>query len=241
MLCKFGGWEGRTKNQIHTSVTQVREFLWTQVQQQPQVLSPLSGLCFSAWSIPETTKAIEVVDISRVPASAQMEFSTLLLLQILIKALTSQQWTHCLVKSKQFLAASQGPGGPPELGHGALGSTSALGSPPTPLLQLVALCRVKGNGCFEPGTGSHTEGPHPTVHRRATDRDPLLCCGEEGPAWKSALGLPPAPGGRPSRPRPACTCPGVCSCCPAATSKRVGTRSGQRPPFSQRAPPAHGV
>lgn len=74
---------------------------------------------------PRDNKAIEVVDISRVPASAQMEFSTLLLLQILIKALTSQQWTHCLGKSKQFLAAFQGPGGPPELGHGAVGSTSA--------------------------------------------------------------------------------------------------------------------
>lgn len=189
---------------------------------------------------PRDNKAIEVVDISRVPASAQMEFSTLLLLQILIKALTSQQWTHCLGKSKQFLAAFQGPGGPPELGHGAVGSTSALGSPPTPLLQLVELCRVKGNGCFEPGTGSHTEGPHPTVRRRASDGDPLPCCGEEGrprrARWDSRLPREEGPPG----PGPCALALAFAAVVPRPPRSQLGHRVG-RDCRSPRAPSAHGV
>lgn len=129
----------------------------------------------------------------------------MLLLQILIKASASQQWTHCLVKSKQFLAASQGLSGPPELGPVAVGRTPALGSPLTPLLQLVELCRVKV--CFE-STGSHTEGSHrtPLFPAGPHSGDDLLCCYEEGWAQNSALGLGPVPGGRPVRSRPMCTC-----------------------------------
>lgn len=199
MLCKLGGSEGRTRNQISAPGTQVRGFLWTQGPRQSQVLPAWSGFCFLCLVHPCKNKAIEVVDITPRPASAQMEFSTLLLLQILIKALASQQWTHCLVKSKQFLAASQSPGGPPGLGHGAIGHTLALGSPPAPLLQPVELGRVKGNACFEPA-GSHTEGPQ---------GDDPLCCYEERPAQKSTLGLRPVPGGRPVRSRPVCTCLGL--------------------------------
>lgn len=61
MLCKFGGREGRTDSQNNTSAIQVRKFLWTQVQRQPRVLSPLSGLRFSAWSIPERTRPLRLL------------------------------------------------------------------------------------------------------------------------------------------------------------------------------------
>lgn len=162
----------------------------------------------------------------------------MLLLQILIKAPASQQWTHCLVKSKQLLAASQGLGGPPELGPVAVGRTPALGSPPTPLLQLVELCRVKG--CFE-STGSHMEGLHrtPLFPAGPQSRDELLCCYGEGRAQNSALGLGPVPGGRPVRSRPMCTC--TVLACVVTRQREAGRDTGAGTSVLPQAPSVHGV
>lgn len=148
-------------------------------------------LCHSSWE----NKAFRVVDMSQaLPPPTQVEFSTLFLLQILIRASPVNSGLIVLWKAShswQTLAAFQGLGSLPKLGEGAAGSTlpSVL---PWPMFCTSWLSFTESTvmPALSQGPWSHTEGLYPLFSAGLHHRKHFLCSSEERLAQESTQAWP---------------------------------------------------